>query len=76
MSEVDVAIETVYRQSDQDDNDDDSDCGIDRRSIPESKKERALQIQRVLLTEQQWFQSLEVTKIFVKVFCKRFFNNN
>ncbi|VDK87345.1 unnamed protein product [Litomosoides sigmodontis] len=65
MSDVDVATETVYRQSDEDDDEGD-DGGIDR-SIPEARKERALLIQRVLLTEQQWFQSLEVIRTFAKL---------
>ncbi|VDP20282.1 unnamed protein product, partial [Onchocerca flexuosa] len=71
MSEVNVATETVNRQSDQDDDD-----GIDR-STPESRTERALLIQRGLLTEQQWYENSEIVKIFVKLenilraICKR-----
>lgn len=64
MSEENIAIETIYQQSDQDD-------GMDR-SNPESKEERALLIQRNLLAEQHWFQNLEVTEIFMKVFLKGF----
>uniref|UniRef100_A0A0R3RHX6 Protein rogdi n=1 Tax=Elaeophora elaphi TaxID=1147741 RepID=A0A0R3RHX6_9BILA len=75
MSEVDVATKSVHRLSDQNDNDDDDD-GINRSS-PESKEERALQIQRVLLAEQDWFQNLEVIETFTKLenilreICKR-----
>lgn len=64
MSEENIAIETIYQQSDQDD-------GMDR-SNAESKEERALLIQRNLLAEQHWFQNLEVTEIFMKVFLKGF----
>ncbi|CAG9540123.1 unnamed protein product [Cercopithifilaria johnstoni] len=75
MSEVDVATEAVYQQSDQDDDNDND--GIDRRNIPQSKEERALMIQRVLVAEQRWFQNLEVVEIFMKLenilreICKR-----
>lgn len=66
MSEVNVVTETVYRQSDQDNDD-----GIDR-STPESRAERALLIQRGLLAEQQWYENLEVVEVFMKVFLKKF----
>lgn len=70
MSKVDAAIEIICPQSNQNDNDNDDD-EIDR-SIPESKEERVLLIQRVLLAEQHWFQNLEVANIFMKVFLKIF----